>query len=208
MNEIILATVISLTATAIMSRVIDSLYQKFFDELTFPNEIKLRGKFRKPILAAAIFFCAIISLQLPTPQNFYSTTGIIFLLTVCVTDFEQQIVFDEILIVFSIIGIFSTLHQNFSLTNHLIAAISGGGFFLLLALVTKSGIGGGDIKLIASLGLWFGTEKLFSIVTIGMIFGGIAALILLIAGKKNRGDFFAYAPYFALTSIYFLFNGI
>ena len=78
----------------------------------------------------------------------------------------------------------------------------------MLALVTKNGIGGGDIKLIASLGLWFGTEKLFSIVTIGLIFGGIVAVILLIAGKKRRGDFFAYAPYFAFTSIYCLFNEI
>ena len=206
MNEIIFSALISLSATFSSSRHIDKLYKKFSAELSFPNELARRSRFRKIILFTGIFFCTFFLLKLPAPQNFYSTVAAIFLLTITVTDFEQQIIFDKILFPFALFGIISILHLNLSLTDHLIAAGLGGGFFLLLAFLTKNGIGGGDVKLIACLGLWFGTEKLLSIITAGIIFSGIAALFLILLGKVSRKDFFAYGVYFTLVTIYFLLN--
>ena len=202
MLTVILSALISLFATFASSFCIDKLYKKFPAELSFPDEIIYRKRFRKMILFAGIFFCTNFLIKLPTPQNFYSITAVIFLLLITVTDLEQQIIFDKILITFALLGIISTYHLNLSLINHLIAAIIGGGIFLFIAILTN-GIGGGDIKFIFVLGLWFGTDKLFSIVTTGMIFAGIAALILILLGKASRKDFFAYAPYFTLTTIYF-----
>ena len=195
MTEIFFAAVL----TFAISKIIDELYKKFSAELSFPAEIQQRSRFRKIFLFAGIFLLEMFL------QNFYSITAAIFLLVVIVTDFEQQIIFDRILFPFALLGIFSTVQQNFLLTNHLLAAAVGGGFFLLLAILTN-GIGGGDIKLIACLGLWFGTEKLFWIVICGMIFAGLAALILILFGKVDRKSYLAYAPYFALTAIYFLIS--
>ena len=70
---------------------------------------------------------------------------------------------------------------------------------MLLAIVTRGGIGGGDVKLIASLGIWLGPEKLLTAAAMGLIAGGGAAALLLLAKKKSRGSFFAYGPYFALS---------
>ena len=203
MSEIFLSAVIALVAMHASSSCIDTLYKKFSTELSFANEIERRSRFRKIILFTANFFCAMYLIKLPAPQNFYSIVAAIFLITFTITDFEQQIIFDKILLLFAMLGVIATIHLNLSLTNHLLAAIIGGGIFLLLAFIT-GGIGGGDIKLIASLGLWFGTDKLFSIVTIGIIFAGIIALILILFGKVKRKDYFAYSPYFTITSLYYL----
>ena len=75
--------------------------------------------------------------------------------------------------------------------------------FLLLAIVTHGGIGGGDIKLIAVLGLWLGTDMLLTIVISGVVLAGIAAIIMLVTKKKGRQDYFAYGPYFTLSALAF-----
>lgn len=44
---------------------------------------------------------------------------------------------------------------------------------------------------------------------IGIILGGLVALLLLLTGKKKRKSAFAYGPYFALTTVaLFLIRGL
>ena len=73
--------------------------------------------------------------------------------------------------------------------------------FFILTLLTKGAIGGGDIKLIAALGLWLGVRPLLSVIAYGFMAGGVAALFLLVTKQKKRSDYFAYGPYFALSGI-------
>lgn len=75
---------------------------------------------------------------------------------------------------------------------------------MAISFLTSEGLGGGDIKLVAVLGLWMGSEKLLTVVIISCILGGIAAIILILTKKKSRKDFFAYGPYFSLTTIFIL----
>ena len=96
----------------------------------------------------------------------------------------------------------SAFHLNLSIIDRLIAAIAGGGFFLLMAQLTKGAIGGGDIKLIAVLGIWLGTENLITVATMGCIFAGLAALIMIVTKQKDCKSYFAYGPYFTLTTIF------
>lgn len=72
--------------------------------------------------------------------------------------------------------------------------------FLLLGILSRGALGGGDIKLIACLGLWLGTDALIFVAVAGSIFGGLSALVLLL-GKKKRKSAFAYGPYFTLTTL-------
>lgn len=203
-SEIIFSAIFSTAITLPISNLIDSLYKKSFDELSFPDRLGKKILFRKIFLCAGIFFCTIFLAELPPPKNFYHIIAAIFLLIIIVTDFEQQIIFNKILLPFAILGIIFSIHLNLSLLDNFIAAISGGGFFLLMGLITKNGVGGGDIKFVASLGLWFGTEKLFSIVMTGIFFSAAVVFTLLLFGKLKRKDYFAYAPYIAIPAIYFL----
>ena len=126
---------------------------------------------------------------------------VFFLVLYTVPDFEQQVIFDNMLLPFPLLGGIYTTLMGMPIFDHALAAATGGIVFLLISILTHGGIGGGDIKLIASLGLWLGTDALLSITITGLILGGIAALLLLITGKKKRNEYFAYGPYFTIVTI-------
>lgn len=175
---------------------IDILYSRS-DELTFPNDISSRSRFRKPILFAALIFlfnCA---------DNLWIMTAIYLLTLMTLTDFEQFMLFDAMTISLAIIGALFALNMNLNFIEHILAAFIGGGSFLLLAILSKGALGGGDVKLIAALGFWLGS-KLLNVIIYGTVAGGIAAIILIFAKQKDRSSYFAYGPYFALSAIYLL----
>lgn len=174
---------------------IDRLYQTC-EELTFPHEISSRSKFRKPIL----FFSSAILFNMT--DDLFLMAAIFLLLLMTVTDFEQYMLFDAMTLPLAIIGAIYSWQTNF--LDCAAASIVGGGFFLLLAIISKGSLGGGDVKLIAALGLWLGSENLLNVVMYGTIAGGLAAVLMILAKQKDRKSYFAYGPYFALTAIYFL----
>ena len=62
------------------------------------------------------------------------------------------------------------------------------GVFLLLALAFQIGMmGGGDVKLAASLALWFSPMSTVKMLVIMSIAGGVLTLIVMIAHKKFPG---------------------
>ena len=141
---------------------------------------------------------------MPTPQMIYSIIAAYLLVLIMVTDFEQYVIFNKMLIPFALIGAVYIFHLNLPILNHLVAVFLGGAMFLVLALITKGGIGGGDVKLVAVLGLWFGIDNLLFIITAASIMAGVTALIMIIFTKKSRRDYLAYGPYFSISAIYCL----
>lgn len=124
-----------------------------------------------------------------------------FLILISSIDLEHQLIFDDVLCVFAICSLLLTVYLPTGLLDRLAAAFLGGGIMLLLAIITRGGIGGGDIKLIFVLGLWQGIHNLIFILIVGFISGGIVSLLLLVCGFKNFKDSIAYGPYFALGAI-------
>ena len=193
--EIFLRLVLAVILTFAGSLWIDKLYSRS-NELTFPEKISDRSKFRKPIL----FFSLSILFNM-TDEKFLAA-AIFLLVLMTLTDFEQYMLFDAMTFPLAIIGVIFSGQESF--LDCMTAAALGGGIFFLLAIISKGSLGGGDVKLIFALGFWFGTEKLLSVVIFGTIFGGLAALIMILTKQKDSKSYFAYGPYFALTAIYFL----
>ncbi|MBO4400338.1 MAG: prepilin peptidase [Selenomonadaceae bacterium] len=191
------AIVLSAVLTLAGSRWIDFLYRMPTAPLTFPDEISTRARFRKPLLAV-LMFAGFAS----APEIYWA--AVFFLALITATDFEQYVIFDRMLVPFALIGILAAVYLGLPLGERFLAAAVGGGIFLAIAFVSRGGIGGGDIKLVATLGLWLGAENLLNVVIYACIGGGIAAVALILAGKKSRDSYFAYGPYFALAAMYFL----
>ena len=185
---------LSALLTAVGSLWIDILYRTN-DELTFPNDIASRSRYRKPIL-----FVSLVTLFNMT-DNLWTMTAIYLLVLMTFTDFEQYMLFDAMTLTLALIGAAHAWHFDFQ--TSILASIVGGGIFLLLAIISKGSLGGGDVKLIAALGLWLGFD-LLNVVIYGTIAGGLAAILMILTKQKDRSSFFAYGPYFALTAIYFL----
>ena len=173
------------------------------DVLSFPEQIEHRAKFRQPLLFVLLLLCigrAWFNITNPL-WLFYVILAIVFLSFITVTDFEQYVIFDIMLLPFAIAGLCYTLHLRLPLGEHVAAALGGGLLFFLLAVITKGAIGGGDIKLIAAMGLWFGYRSLLIVIMYGLLAGGAAALLMLLTKQKQRKSYFAYGPYFALSGI-------
>jgi prepilin signal peptidase PulO-like enzyme (type II secretory pathway) len=103
---------------------------------------------------------------------------------------------------------FFGLRQNIWL-NHFAAAVFAAAFFLALILLTKGkGMGAGDLKLAAAMGLVFGWPDVMLMVFASFVVGAIVGASLVIAKKKKLKSALPFGPFLALASfLFFLFGG-
>jgi len=90
------------------------------------------------------------------------------------------------------------------------AALGGAaGFavFLLIALVSRGGMGWGDVKLAALMGLATGFPLVFLAIIMAAILGGIVAVALMIAKKRTRRQTIPFGPFLALAAMVTLLWG-
>lgn len=183
---------------------IDSLYQAERGILTFPAKVRTSA-YRMPLLVAGFWLiAACLAGEGILLQDLLKRLPLAyFLLMTIVTDLEQHLIFDKMQLPFAVLAlVFMCLSGQIG--NYLLAAVAGGMAFLLLALLTRGAIGGGDIKLMFVLGLWLGMEKLLQIVAGGFILGGLVAGVMLLSGRWKRDEHFAYSPYFSVIALILL----
>lgn len=88
-----------------------------------------------------------------------------------------------------------------ALLRGVLAALVCGAGYLLLALLRPTGLGLGDVKLGALLGLWLGWLGWPAVVIgvlAGFLLGGLAALALIIVRRADRGSAIAFGPWLLL----------
>jgi leader peptidase (prepilin peptidase)/N-methyltransferase len=89
----------------------------------------------------------------------------------------------------------------------LIGFVVGGGLFYALALVSRGGMGGGDIKMMAMVGALMGWKAVLLISFIGSFIGGLVGIFLMIFKGKGRKTKIPFGPFLALGSLVTLFYG-
>ena len=215
---------------SLLSAWLNLLYLANKGELSFPHKYPCPWQWRsgKIIIFIGIISCIIINLFpnsaishgllntytiinppiYTTCSTFFFVLYSSFLLIMMWSDMEKQIIMNHQLALFAILGLcFQLLTQPEQLPLQLITAAVGGLAFLLLAILTRGGIGGGDIKLIASLGLWLKPEAMEFTALGGIILGGLLALGAIITKRKSRKDYIPYGPGFIIMALfaYFLY---
>ena len=134
-----------------------------------------------------------LSIGTPGLWWFYSV-----LLTVSLIDLDYRIIPDRLLLA----GLPAAALLFFAPTSPgLVSLLIGGagGFLFLLAivLISRGGMGGGDVKLAGYLGLCLGWKLLTVALFFGFIFGGVVGVYLLIFRKKGRKDEVPFGPFLA-----------
>jgi len=84
---------------------------------------------------------------------------------------------------------------------------AGFAIFLLIAIVSRGGMGWGDVKLAALIGLATGFPLVFVAIIMAAILGGIVAVALMIAKKRNRREMIPFGPFLALAAMVTLLWG-
>ncbi len=83
----------------------------------------------------------------------------------------------------------------------------GGCLLLLLAVVSRGGIGGGDIKLVALLGSALGWKPALIAFALSQLGGGVVLLYLLITGRAERRKTLPIGALIALIGAVLLATG-
>jgi len=89
----------------------------------------------------------------------------------------------------------------------LLGFVIGGGVYYALALVSRGGMGGGDIKMMAMVGALMGWKAVLLISFIGSFIGGLVGIFLMIFKGKGRKTKIPFGPFLALGSLITLFYG-
>ena len=116
-------------------------------------------------------------------------------------DYRFQFIFDDSLVPLVVLGLAATPYLPFSIWQRLAAA--AGAFIVLaaLAILGRGALGGGDVKMMAALGLWFGVNGIITTACIGFIVGGVAAVVFLLLKIHGRKDFFAFGPFLIIGAV-------
>lgn len=83
----------------------------------------------------------------------------------------------------------------------------GGGVMLAIYLVSRGGMGAGDIKLAALIGLYVGIYGSAAIIFLGFLFGSAAGVFYMATGKKTGKDVLPFAPFLSLAAAVHLLWG-
>lgn len=144
-------------------------------------------------------------------ELFVSWTLISLFIIITVADLKYMIIPDKVLLVFSIFFIierfFIPLHPWW---NSWLGAAIGFTLLLVIALVSKGGMGGGDIKLFAVIGFVLGIKLLFVAFFLSTFLGTIGGLIGMALGKSKKKQPIPFGPYIALGTLiaYYFGNSI
>ncbi len=93
------------------------------------------------------------------------------------------------------------------IVNSLTGLALGFGLFYLIALLSKGGMGGGDIKMMGMVGAFLGWKGVLLTTFVGSLTGALVGLSLMALSKAGRKTKIPFGPYLALGSLISLFFG-
>jgi leader peptidase (prepilin peptidase)/N-methyltransferase len=143
-----------------------------------------------------LLFRVFVGVEFVIQVFFYGLLLMIFFI-----DLEHQIIPNRlVLILLAYTLVLQAVYPTQTWTDSLLGGVLGGALFLLLALVSRGGMGGGDIKLVTVLGLWFGWQGLILLMFLAFLGGGVTGAVLLLTGLKKRKDGIPFGPFLVLAS--------
>lgn len=143
-----------------------------------------------------------------TTELIVSLTLISMFIIITVSDIKYMIIPDKVLLFFApILVIERIIIPIGKWWNPLLGAATGFSLLLLITVVSKGGMGGGDIKLFAVLGLILGWKLVLLAFFLSTLFGAVFGLIGMLFKKVERGKPMPFGPYIALGTLVSYFYG-
>jgi len=128
------------------------------------------------------------------------------LLLILITDLEHQLILNIIIYPVAIIVlVINALTPSLSFTPAFFNGLLGGGvglvLFLLIFLVSRGGIGLGDVKMAGLMGLMLGLPGVLVGIFIGIVVGGIVASVALLTKRKKGRQAIPFGPFLSLGTM-------
>lgn len=136
-------------------------------------------------------------------------------IVIFVIDLEHSLILNKVVYPTMVVALLLSLYPwpwlSESMGMRVAYAALGGaiGFavFLLIALVSRGGMGWGDVKLAALIGLATGFPLVFVAIIMAAILGGIVAVVLLATRRRGRREMIPFGPFLAVAAMVTLLWG-
>ncbi len=130
------------------------------------------------------------------------------LVAITAIDLDHQVIPDRITLPGIPLGLLANLlTKKLSLWDSVVGILAGGGIFFVIILVSRGGMGGGDMKLGAMIGAYLGWKLTILTIFLAVFVGGAIAVWLLLMRARGRKDPVPFGPFLALGSAASLFWG-
>ncbi len=190
------------------------------DNLPVVGWLLLRGRARccgAPIspryplteLAVGVLFAATAAVYWDEPAE--AVIGLVFvamLAIVTLTDLERRIIPNLVLFTGVVVCLAIAVPTDpAGVPERFIAAVAAGGVFFLVALAYPAGMGLGDVKLAAAMGLFLG-RAIAPAILVGLLAGSVVGLALIARhGTSARKMAIPFGPFLALGGVVGLLAG-
>ena len=191
-----------------------------YDNIPVLSWLMLRGRCRAcgirisaryPLVeAGTAVLCALVVLAKGADEDALLGLALVLLLVpVTLIDLDHRIIPNKLVLAGALVApAILALVAPDDLTEHLIAAVAAGGFFLLAVLAYPRGMGMGDVKLAAVLGLFLG-RAVGPAVFIALLSGTLVGTVVIArkGAREGRKTAVPFGPFLALGAVCALFAG-
>jgi leader peptidase (prepilin peptidase)/N-methyltransferase len=193
---------------------------KPYDNVPVLSWLVLRGRCRAcrapisvryPLVEAgtAALFVAVVLVKGADRDAWLGLVFVTLLIPVALIDLDHRIIPNRLLAPAAVaaIAIQAAVHPG-KLPEHLIAAGAAGGFFLLAALAYPRGMGMGDVKLAAVMGLFLG-RSVAPALLVAMLAGTLVGMAVIArkGAREGRKTAVPFGPFLALGGVVGLLAG-
>lgn len=133
----------------------------------------------------------------------------VILILITVTDLEHRLIFNVVILPSILVAIVGTFVADIPAWPA--ALVGGGTAFVLIyvaALLSRGGLGEGDVTLSTFLGLIIGFPFILLSLGFGVFLGGFVAALLLITRRVGLKTFIPYGPFLTITGWIMLIWGV
>ena len=118
----------------------------------------------------------------------------------CYTDVSYLLLYDSTNILLALLGLGRAWHLGL-MSEAWQGAVVLGIMMLIIYCVSCGGMGEGDVKLAAVLGLWLGVEQGILCLLLAFVSGALCGCILVVLHYKNSKQALPFGPYLAMSAI-------
>jgi len=202
----------------------------WYDNIPLISYILLRGRCRfcKKHISARYFLIELVTgilflliyLKFGMGVSFFIYTLFAFsLLIMGFIDIDTYLISDVIVLPGIVLGlafstVFPQMHYELSRGGSILYSLTGGllgaGLLILLGMVgkllfRKEAMGGGDVKLLAMIGVFLGWKSVFMTIFFASLLGTVISLTLIALKKKTMEDYVPFGPYLGLGAVISMF---
>jgi leader peptidase (prepilin peptidase) / N-methyltransferase len=191
-----------------------------YDNVPVLSWLFLRGRCRScgerispryPLVEAitALLFVAVLLVKGVSVDALPGLALVVILVPTALIDLEYRVIPNALMAVGAVVGVALVLVADSGhIAQHLIAAAAAGGFFFVVVLVYPRGMGMGDVKLAALLGLYLGSSVAPALL-IALVTGTVVGVIIMArkGTREGRKTAIPFGPFLAFGGIVGLLAG-